>query len=180
MSARASTSWHWFSTTGKLANNAADKLPRFGSFFTQENSGASVNGLFIVPRMLSTVGIDSCTYKDGSNSYDFPAIVPVISYSNAQGTANSVSTNYVVQPANSTIKFLLLKGTKPENSTNYSYNTVMYRNNGRWDEVPFDADKVAGRDDWLTDGDNGAFSFTNLPADQHYRIVACYKDSDDK
>lgn len=210
--------WYWFSNTGKLANNATELLPRFGSFFskqdvnlkfavndktgqltgsmsvastrdssllprresmefTMENGGASVNGLFVVPRVLNEVTIKNCQYSDGNTSYDFPAIVPVISYSSASGTANSVSTNYVVQPANSTIRFLLLKGTKAENSTNYSYNTVMYRENGRWNEAAFDETKVAAGD-WLTDGDNGTISFNNLPADQHYRIVAYYKDSD--
>ena len=210
--------WYWFSTTGKLANNATEQLPRFGSFFTPdeaklqfavndktgqllgsmsvastrdssllprretmeftlENGGASVNGLFIVPRVLSTKEIADCTYYGGSKTYDFPAIVPVISYSNTVGTANSVSTNYVVQPANSTIKFLLLKGTKAENSSNYSYNTVMNINNGRWEEVSFDETKVA-QGNWLTDGSGNSISFNNLPADQHYRIVAYYKDSD--
>ena len=153
-------------------------LPRRETMeFTLENGGASVNGLFIVPRVLNEVEIKNCQYSDGNTSYDFPAIVPVISYSNAQGTANSVSTNYVVQPANATIKFLLLKGTKPENSTNYSYNTVMNKDNGSWQGVQFDETQVAAGN-WLTDGDNGAISFNNLPADQHYRIVAYYLDSD--
>lgn len=55
----------------------------------------------------------------------------------------------------------------------------MYRENGSWQDDAFDVDRVANGD-WLTAGDNGSISFTNLPADQHYRIVAYYKDSDGK